>query len=686
MQLDQIKGIGNQLINKFMKLNIHSVSDLLFHLPRDYQDRTKLNSINLLSFDQMAQIEGIIVNAQVIKARSKRLKLTVKDHSQHTLEVIFFHFFPNQIAQLRKGQKIQLYGQVKIQSGSWQMIHPEYKLLYPNKPHQLPDRLTPIYPATEGLSSQMIAKYIRIILEDSNYHLDDILPNWLIQQYHLKELDESLHFIHHPPKTVDLNRLKVFQYAFQRRLIIEELIAHRLSIQLAKTNNQKFNSHVITSANRLKEFIQNLAFQPTKAQYKVIEEIQSDLKRPTPMARLVQGDVGSGKTIVAAAAALLIAENNRQTALMAPTEILAEQHYHNFCLWFDPLAIKCALITNKTTKKQRKIILDELINGQIDILIGTHAVFQDNILFKQLALVIIDEQHRFGVQQRYDLLNKGKIDSYSPHQLVMSATPIPRTLTMAVYGDLDVSIIDELPKGRAGIQTAVLSNQKRNDLINKLKTEFNEGTQAYWVCPLIEESDALSELQAAENTLELLKHAFNDINVALIHGKMKAKNKIDIMQRFKAGDIQLLVATTVIEVGVDVANASIMVIENPERLGLSQLHQLRGRVGRGKLKGTCILLYHPPLSQTAKERLDVMRRYHDGFIIAEKDLSIRGPGELLGTKQTGNITFRVADLIRDRNQLTLVEEISDQLLAKEPNLVPQLIQRWLGDGIKFKQA
>ncbi|MCF6776626.1 ATP-dependent DNA helicase RecG [Thiotrichales bacterium 19X7-9] len=685
MQLDQIKGIGTHLINKFSKLNIFTVSDLLFHLPRDYQDRTKLNSIKTLYYDQMAQLEGVITHTQVVKTRRKMLKLLITDNEQQSLEVIFFHFFPNQISQLREGQKIRLFGQIKRQSQSWQMIHPEYKILYPNKTYALPDRLTPVYPATDGLSSQVIAKYIQLALDNIEYRLNETLPQWLTKKYQLTELYEALKFIHHPPKRTNLNQLKAFQYESQKRLIIEELIAHRLSIQLARSNNEQSHAHTITNNQLLGEFIQSLPFQPTQAQLRVIDDIQADLKKSKPMARLVQGDVGSGKTIVAAAAALLIAENHYQAAIMAPTEILAEQHYHNFSQWFQPLSIKSALITNKTTQKQRKAILTALVNGEIDILIGTHALFQEHIEFNNLALVIIDEQHRFGVQQRYDLLNKGKKDSFTPHQLIMSATPIPRTLTMTIYGDLNTSIIDELPKGRAGIQTAVLSDQKRNDLIKKLQAEFKNGIQAYWVCPLIEESEALSELQAAENTLAMLQKAFNGVEIALIHGKMKAKEKLDIMQRFKQNKIQLLVATTVIEVGVDVPNASVMVIENPERLGLSQLHQLRGRVGRGKLKGTCILLYHPPLSQTAKARLDVMRKHHDGFIIAEKDLSIRGPGELLGTRQTGNITFKVADLIRDRDELSLVEKISDQLIEKEPNVVPQLIQRWLGDGVRFKE-
>lgn len=687
--LVQLGGIGDKLKAKFNKLGILSITDLIFHLPRNYQDRTKITPISQLVDGHFFQVEGKIIDQQIIKAKRKMLQIIIDDGSNYSLKVTFFHFYPNQLSQLKKESKIRLYGQVKSDFGLWQMIHPEYQIIY-NSTKPLTDQLTPIYPSTEGLSSAFLGKMVKkafTYLEKKVNSYQELLPNPIKRQYQLMDLKDALFFSHYPNKKIAINELLNFRSKAQIRLILEELVAHRLSMQQAKfDNNDYLGFKAKSKGNYLKYFIKNLPFKPTNAQLNAINEIQNDLKRSTPMARLVQGDVGSGKTVIAAAASALILEEKLQVAIMAPTEILAEQHDNNFKNWFEKLDIEIAFLANKTTKKQKEKIKEKLKSGEINLLIGTHAIFQEDVEFKQLGLIIIDEQHRFGVKQRYDLLNKGISGKFRPHQLVMSATPIPRTLTMTVYGDLDISIINELPRGRKPIETHVISNQKRPHLINKLKQQFNEGTQVYWVCPLIEESEVLADLKAAEDLKLQLSAELKHIKIGLIHGKMKPKEKASIMQEFKDGKLELLVATTVIEVGVDVPNASIMIIENPERLGLSQLHQLRGRVGRGEKKGTCILLYHPPLSQTAKARLNAIRQSTDGFLIAEKDLQLRGPGELLGTRQTGNITFKIADLIRDGYLLSTVNQIADEIGKNYPDFIEPLINRWLGEKTLFKDA
>lgn len=673
-----LKGVGDALAEKLARLGILKVADLLFHLPMRYQDRTRIYPIASLKTGQEVLIEGEIESTEVVMRNRRMLLCHIHDGSA-TLTLRFFHFSSAQQAMLSRGAWIRCFGEVR-QAGFWhEMVHPEYRILNAHSANQQPlleDTLTPTYPTTEGLQQRSLRRLIELALEYDG-ELVELLPDAILQQYQFLPLGDCLHLLHKPPSEQASRQLLEGQHPVQRRLVFEELLAHQLGVQQARHELRQVKAPNMHSANELfGQLLANLPFTPTGAQNRVMGEIAQDLQQDIPMNRLVQGDVGSGKTLVAVAAALHAISNGYQVAMMAPTELLAEQHYRNFCEWLQPLGLEVVFISGTQTPKQRRRQVENLLLGIGHIAIGTHALFQKTVAFLQLGLIIIDEQHRFGVHQRLELREKGRQGDYYPHQLVMTATPIPRTLAMTAYGDMDYSIIDELPPGRTPITTVAVSNERRDDIIERIAAACAEGRQIYWVCTLIEESEAL-QCQAAEDTTHLLRDRLPHIQVGLVHGRLHSSEKESIMQAFKANEIQLLVATTVIEVGVDVPNASLMVIENAERLGLSQLHQLRGRVGRGSTASSCVLLYQAPLGKTARKRLDALRNSTDGFEIANIDLELRGPGEVLGTRQTGDVRLRIANLLRDQHWLPDVQQAARTIVEHHPDKVPHLTRRWL---------
>ncbi|TBR42031.1 ATP-dependent DNA helicase RecG [Marinomonas agarivorans] len=676
ISVTDLKGVGNALAEKLKKLHIETLQDLLFHLPIRYQDRTRIYPIGQLAFGDEAVIEGQITSCDVQMGRRRSLVCRLRDDSG-SLALRFFHFNASQKKQLEAGKKIRCFGEVRRGSTGLEMYHPEYQLI--DGEWQVPDNaLTPIYPLTEGLTQNKIRQLCEQALDYlSPYNLQEWLPDNLREQFQLPALYDAVTYLHQPPNTANLEELKAGVNPAQYRLAFEELLAHQLSMIGKKFAQQKDQAVRIPAVGPLyNKLLNNLPFSPTGAQTKVYQDIFTDLQSGHPMMRLVQGDVGSGKTLVAAMATASVIHQGFQVAIMAPTEILAEQHYINFSNWFTPLGIDVAWMTGKLKGKSRDHEAEKIASGHAAIVVGTHALFQESVQFHKLALAIIDEQHRFGVHQRMALREKGIHGAQLPHQLIMTATPIPRTLAMSAYADLDCSIIDELPPGRTPVTTIVVSDQRREEVIDRVKVACESGQQAYWVCTLIEESEAL-QCQAAEDTAIMLQEQLAGLKIGLVHGRLKAQEKADIMNHFKQGEIQLLVATTVIEVGVDVPNASLMVIENPERLGLAQLHQLRGRVGRGQAVSHCVLLYKTPLGQQGKARLSTMRETADGFKIAEKDLELRGPGELLGARQTGMMEFKVADLQRDKALLEQVQVAAEQLYHHHPEAISPLLARWL---------
>lgn len=676
----QLHGAGPKTIKRLVNLGIISIQDLLFHLPIHYQDRTHITPINKLLIGDTSVIEGNIISTEVYRGYRSQLICQIADHTGN-LVLRFLHFTPAQYYSISQTDKmVRCYGVVRQGKFGLEMVHPEYQFV---KETPLEQKLTPVYPTTEGLSQGVLRKLIKQALVLLNKHpLTEYIPNNILQNFNFPELNTALYYIHAPEAKADIELLEQYQHPTQQRLIWEELLAHFISILKIRFNAQKHQASPLPSHTLLfNKLLANLPFTLTKAQEKVIHEISQDLIKSIPMLRLLQGDVGSGKTIVAVASALQAVENNKQVAIMAPTEILAEQHYRNFCHWLQNFPIKIAWLTGKTTGKKRTNVLQNIENGQANIIIGTHALIQENVKFADLALVIIDEQHRFGVHQRLALREKG-INKNIPHQLIMTATPIPRTLAMLAYADLDCSIIDELPPGRKPITTKVITNSRRDEVLAKVEESCQQGRQVYWVCPLIEESPVL-QCEAAETTAVKLTEALPNLTIGLIHGRLKGNDKQQVMENFKNGKIQLLVATTVIEVGIDVKNASLMVIENAERLGLAQLHQLRGRVGRGSDKSFCLLMYQPPLSKIAKERLLIFREQNDGFILAQKDLELRGPGELLGTQQKGLQKMRVADIVRDRQLLTKAQSAAVTLLQDYFSLTDPLLARWIGIKEKY---
>ena len=678
----ELHGVGPHLAEKLAALGIHTVQDLLFHLPLRYQDRTRITPIGALQSGVDAVIEGEVRATDIAFGRRRSLVCRVQDGTG-TVSLRFYHFSATQKQQLANGVRLRCYGEARRGASGLEFYHPEYRLIDDDVSLPVAETLTPIYPSTEGLQQPSWRKLSAAALQLLNA---DSLIDYLPPQRNLSPLSDIVRFLHQPPPNAVQAQLLAGTHPYQQRLAYEELLAHQLSMLRLRERVRATGAPCCDgSANLQRKFLQQLPFQLTDAQQRVAAEIAEDLRQPQPMLRLVQGDVGSGKTVVAALAALRAIASGYQVALMAPTEILAEQHRDNFARWLEPLGMVPGWLSSKVKGKARQIQLDAIANGSIQLVIGTHALFQADVMFQRLGLAIIDEQHRFGVHQRLALREKGSAHNLQPHQLIMTATPIPRTLAMSAYADLDTSVIDELPPGRKPIHTAVIGNERRADVIARIRHACAQDRQAYWVCTLIEESETL-QAQAAEVTWQELQAALPELRIGLLHGRMKPAEKIATMAAFKTGELQLLVATTVIEVGVDVPNASLMVIENAERLGLAQLHQLRGRVGRGGTDSYCLLVYQAPLSQQGKARLQVMRDSNDGFVIAEKDLELRGPGELLGTRQTGLLQLRIADLQRDAHLLSRVREHSREFYARYPDRAEALIRRWLPDREQFAQV
>jgi ATP-dependent DNA helicase RecG len=680
-----LKGVGPHIAKCLRRLQIETVQDLLFHLPFRYQDRTHVTPLSDLRPGDHAVVEGVINWMEIKRSRRISLLCHIRDQvGQLTLR--FFHFNLAQQQHLAQpGTRIRCFGEVRWGIAGYEMVHPEYRLLQPNRPVSVEEHLTPIYSTTEGLSQPLLRKLsdqaLRLLQQRGG--LEDYVPQTVWQNFQLPGLTEALWSVHQPPPDASIPQLLAGTHPAQQRLAFEELMAQQLSRQRLR---HQFKQQTATVFNQtspvIDKFLGQLPFQLTSAQQRVLHEIKHDLAQSNPMLRLVQGDVGCGKTVVAALAALQVIGERYQAAVMAPTELLAEQHFQNFQRWLTPLDLSVVYLAGKLKGKNRQETLQKIANGDACLVIGTHALFQEDVTFNRLALLVIDEQHRFGVQQRLALRNKGLQNGYYPHQLIMTATPIPRTLAMTAYAELDCSIIDELPPGRTPVITTVIPNQRRQEVLERVRHNCQEGKQAYWVCTLIEESEAL-QCQAAEVTTLQLQTALPKLRIGLVHGRLKSPEKERIMGAFKAGELDLLVATTVVEVGVDVPNASLMIIENAERLGLAQLHQLRGRVGRGATQSHCVLLYQMPLSLSARERLTIMRNTQDGFIIAQRDLELRGPGEVLGTRQTGIMQLKIADLQRDRDLLPNVRRAAEFLLHHHPSIVEPLIRRWLGSNEKY---
>jgi ATP-dependent DNA helicase RecG len=675
--LDSLRGVGPKLSERLRAFGIRSVEDLLFHLPLRYQDRTRVTPIGALQDGAEVVIEGTIQLVDVARGRRRSLLVKLQDGTG-TATLRFFHFSSAQKNALRPGSRLRCFGTVRRGSALQpELIHPEYRNAGEAAAGE--DTLTPIYPSTEGIGQyqwrRLCGEALKLLRADPPREL---LPEDATRP----DLGAALTFLHRPPPDADQQALREGRHPAQLRLALEELVAHQLSLRELRARSRSRPAPKLgVHDRRLPQFLDTLPFEPTAAQTRVIDEIRLDLAAGKPMLRLVQGDVGSGKTLVAAAAALLAIDSEYQVAVMAPTELLAEQHRRNFGEWFQALEITVAWLTGSVKGKRRTEALQAIGSGSAQLIIGTHALFQDGVNFQRLGLVIVDEQHRFGVHQRLALTEKSGGD-WRAHQLIMTATPIPRTLSMVAYADLDCSVIDELPPGRQPVITVLIDNQRRAEVIERVAHACREGRQVYWVCTLIEDSDSL-QAQAAESTFAELDAALEGVAVALVHGRMKPRDKDAVMSAFKAGEYRLLVATTVIEVGVDVPNASLMVIENPERLGLAQLHQLRGRVGRGSARSHCVLLYQAPLGQNSRARLGVMRASNDGFVIAEEDLRQRGPGEVLGTRQTGLLEFRVARLPEHDALLDQVQALAGELERQVPERIPELVRRWTGERQAF---
>ncbi|EKN4036848.1 ATP-dependent DNA helicase RecG [Yersinia enterocolitica] len=683
--LSTLSGVGASQAGKLAKMGLETIQDLLLHLPLRYEDRTRLYRIGDLLPGLSVTVEGEVLRSDISFGRRRMMTCQISDGSG-VLTLRFFNFNAAMKNSLSPGKHVIAYGEAKRGNTGPEIIHPEYRVHGENIGVELQESLTPVYPTTEGIRQATLRKLIdqALAMLDSSV-IAELLPIELSRS--LISLPEAIHTLHRPPADIQLADLEQGKHPAQRRLIMEELLAHNLSMLVVRAGAQSYRALPLLPEEQLKQrFLAALPFTPTHAQQRVVAEIEQDMTHNFPMMRLIQGDVGSGKTLVAALAALRAIAHGKQVALMAPTELLAEQHANTFRQWLEPLGLEVGWLAGKQKGKARLAQQEAVASGQVSMVVGTHAMFQEQVQFSGLALVIIDEQHRFGVHQRLALWEKGEEQGFHPHQLIMTATPIPRTLAMTAYADLDTSVIDELPPGRTPVTTVAIPDTRRSDVIQRVKNAcLEEGRQAYWVCTLIEESELL-EAQAAEVTCEELKIALPEIKVGLVHGRMKGPEKQAVMLAFKQGELQLLVATTVIEVGVDVPNASLMIIDNPERLGLAQLHQLRGRVGRGAVASHCVLLYKTPLSKTAQMRLQVLRDSNDGFVIAQRDLEIRGPGELLGTRQTGSAEFKVADLLRDQAMIPEVQRVARHLHQQYPEHAQALIERWLPERTRYTNA
>ncbi len=698
-----LNGVGQAVAEKLKRLEIYTIQDVLFHLPHRYEDRTKLTAIGALQLGQQALVEGIVDHCEIKPGgRGRRSLLCYLSDDTGAIVLRFFHFNIAQQNNLSAGKRLRCFAEARRGATHLEFIHPEYQIIQQNNNAQnrevTEQSLTPVYPKTEGIHQSLLKKISDQVLTKINQgELVDWLPEQVKSQHQFPDLVTALCSVHRPHKNTNVFALNQCKTKAQQRLLFEELVAHQLSLLQARVEIKKNLAIKLTvTANEYSAFTKKLSFALTFAQERVIAQIFSDINNAHPMLRLLQGDVGSGKTVVAAAAAMAVINAGYQFAIMAPTEILAEQHFLNFQQWF--AVDKCLLLTGKDKGKGRLQKLSKILAGEAQIIVGTHALFQNDVEFKHLVLLVVDEQHRFGVHQRLALREKGRksdkaksqlndylndgYNSIVPHQLIMTATPIPRSLAMTAYADLDYSAIDELPKGRKPVTTVVVSTARREEVARRIEKACEKGEQAYWVCTLVEESEVL-QCQAAEVAAQQLTLELKNVRVGLVHGRMKQQHKQLIVSQFKNKEIDLLVATTVIEVGVDVPNASLMVIENAERLGLAQLHQLRGRVGRGAKQSACVLMYQAPLSQMGKQRLSILRETSDGFKIAEKDLQLRGPGEVLGTKQTGLMQMRIADIVRDEAWFTEVKATAQYIINQHPEAVEPLVRRWLGKANRF---
>ncbi len=681
-----LKGVGPRVAQRLQKLGIRTVQDVLFHLPARYEDRTRVVAIGSLRPGVQAAIQARIELTEIAYGRRRTLLCRVSDGTG-ALTLRFFHFSAAQQATLERGAVVSCYGEVRAGRSGLEIVHPEYRRVrdtatdVASQPH-----LTPVYPTTQGihqLKLRDLTDQALDWLQRQPQELQEWLPDSVLAQFRLPSLHAALRLVHRPPPECELHELESGVHPAQQRLAFEELLAHHLSLRQLRGRLQQHRAPVLaTEGELIPRFLRSLPFALTAAQQRVCAEIETDLEQPYPMLRLVQGDVGSGKTVVAAASALKAVEAGYQVALMAPTELLAEQHFRNFSAWLEPLGVQVQWLSGKLSARARRQAIAQVQSGEARVVVGTHALFQEGVEFRHLALAIVDEQHRFGVHQRLALREKGRRNQTSPHQLIMTATPIPRTLAMTAYADLDNSVIDELPPGRIPVNTVVLPESRRADVVARVADACRRGRQAYWVCTLIEESEAL-QAQAAAETASRLAEALPELRLGLVHGRLKPAEKEQVMARFKEGELDLLIATTVIEVGVDVPNASLIIIENSERLGLAQLHQLRGRVGRGSAESSCVLMYRGALSITARARLAALRDTNDGFEIARRDLELRGPGEVLGTRQTGMLQLRVADLLRDRRLLPAVQRAAEILHREHPDCIVPLVRRWLGDGARY---
>ncbi len=675
-----LSGLSKSSVEKLAKLGIAARCDLVLHLPLRYDDETRLYPISEAPHGQAALVEGTVVECDV-KYRPRRQLVCHIEDGGGVLTLRFFNFYTSQLKQLAPGVRIRAFGEIRQGFFGDEMVHPKYRVVRDGMP--VSQALTPVYPTTAGLGQDALRRFIERALADCD--LADTLPDDVLKKLRLSHFREAVLFLHNPPPDVAQQQLQERQHPAWRRIKFDELLAQQLSMRLHYRRRRAAGAPTLTLRNRMTRALQEkLPFQLTSGQQKALQQIQHDLGRPYPMQRLLQGDVGSGKTIVAALAALQCVENGYQVAVMAPTEILAEQHYHKFSGWLADLGVEVVWLAGSLRQKQKREALKRVAAGEAMVAIGTHALFQEEVRFHNLALAIIDEQHRFGVHQRLALRMKGTRPGMGaqPHQLMMSATPIPRTLAMSYYADLDVSVIDEMPPGRTPVATRLVAESRRPEVIQRVRDACMAGSQAYWVCPLIEESEVL-QLQTALDTYAVLQQTFPELRIGLVHGRLKSDEKAAVMQDFQRGVIQLLVATTVIEVGVDVPNASLMVIEHAERMGLSQLHQLRGRVGRGAEKSTCILLYQNPLTAMARERLKIIYENRDGFEIARHDLQLRGPGELLGARQSGVPLLRFADLASDIDLLDAARETAEMLLRDHPDTVRAHLARWLGAKYEY---